>query len=558
MRIPALHNAGVLRQPAVAISLAALAVRVVWLVLLGRTEIAPDGAEYARVAANLLHGHGFTGIHGTPMVIFPPLYSLAIAALMPLARTAEAAGVTVSLLAGAAAVFPVYGAARRLYGPGAALVAGTVVAFLPFAVDMSVLVLSDAFFMFLAATALYFLIRVVQDARRIDAFLAALFYGLAYLTRPEGLVLAAAGVAAGIGAFALLPALRGRLLRCGAIYVVTLAVVAAPYVAYLSGRAHALRFEGKSAINATIAARMRAGMDYVQAADATDDRLDIIGPELDDDGYFADRWVREPSPRERIALLAVDARRRLADVPRTLVTRPYGTPVIALLALAGLAGGAWGRRRLAGELTLVLYGLGLFLSLTSLFHFWARYAFGFVPLLAVWSGHGTALALGLLKRRIAPALPAALIAAACLLLAFSQRAWFRANVNDATPLAERAAGTWIAAEAGPNPGTILDVSDQSAYYAGGTWSMLPYTPRPGVALAYVLRKNAQYLVLDRSLAGDRGYVTQWLAHGVPDPRAQLVYASGDAREPDVAIYRLYPTAQHVTGVGPFGPSARAR
>lgn len=544
------------RHPASIVALAALAVRVVWLVLQYPTQITWDGAEYARSALNLLHGHGFTNIHGTAMVIYPPLYPLAIAALVPFTHAAEAAGVAVSMLAGSAVVFPVYATARRMYSPAAALIAAAVVAFLPFAVDMSTIVLSDAPFIFLSATAAYFLVCALQDASARAALFAGLFFGLAYLTRPEGLVLGAAGIGAGIVAFALLPQRRAALLRCAAVYCVALGLVATPYVAYLSGQAHALRIEGKSAINATIAARMRDGLDYVQAADAVDERLGIIGPEIDDDSYFADRWVRELPLGERIGLLAVDARRRLADVPRTLISRPYGSPLIALLAVVGLLAGPWDRRRAVAEIALLGYAAGLFLSLASVYHFWDRYAFGFVPLVAIWAGHGGAVLLGAARQRTAAPAAAAVLAAACVALLFSQRAWFRDNVNAGVPLSERAAGAWIAS-AGPDPGRILSVSDQSVYYAGGTWSMLPYTTRADVALEFVRAKSPHYLVLNRSLVDERTYVAQWLAHGVPDSHAQLVHVIGDPRDPDVAIYRWSGTAI-ASGIGTFAPNSMAR
>lgn len=562
---------GVVRHPATFIALAALAVRVLWLVMQGPTEITWDGAEYARTAENLLHGHGFVGMHGTPMVIFPPMYSLFIAALIPLTGSGEAAGVIVSLLAGATIVLPVYAIARRLYRPEAGIAAAAIVACLPFAVDMSTIVLSDALFACLAASALYYLIRTLQEGGLRDAVAAAAFFGVAYLTRPEGLVMAAAGGVAGAVAFALLPALRRNLVRCGALYVVVLAVIAAPYVAYLSGKAHALRFEGKSAINATIGERMRAGMSYVQAADAVDDRLDLIGPELDDDGYFADRWVRPIWWRGRLALLAVDFRRRLVDVPRTLVTRPYGTPLVPVLALVGLIAGPWTRRRAAGEVAAIGYAIALFLSLTSVYHFWARYAFGFTPLIAVWAGHGVATVGALLVRRGRVvdrsggrpyAAAAAAFAALCLVLAVTEHRWFRDNVNDATPLAEREAGRWIAAHA-PDPGAlILSVSDQSVYYARGAWSMLPYAPGAGVALRYVRAKDPRYVILDRSLADQRPYITQWLDHGVPLPGARLIHRIGDPAAPELAIYQLpsRPSADGAMGLldqrsGPTGTSS---
>jgi 4-amino-4-deoxy-L-arabinose transferase-like glycosyltransferase len=539
------------RTPAF-LALAALVVRVGWLLALGPSQISWDGAEYARSAYNLVHGAGYVGMHGTITSIFPPLYSLAIAALMMLRVDGETAGIAVSILAGAALVFPVYAIAARLYGARAGLAAGAIIAFLPIAVDLSVLVLSDSLFALLAASGLAVLIRTLDDGRPRTALIAGFLFGLAYLTRPEGLVLGLACTLAFAGAYALLPALRPRIAGCAAAYVFALCVTAAPYAAFISSRAHGFALEGKSAINATIAERMRSGLSYVQAADAVDANLDIIGPELDDDEYLADRWVRHPSLNERISLVVSDARRRIVDVPRTMLTKPFGTPLLALAAIVGLLAGPWTRRRAVAEIAIAGYIVALFLSLTTVYHFWPRYAFGFTPVLAVWAGHG----LDVIARRLrlrAPA-PAAVAAIALVFVALlaAMPAWYRDEVNDASPLTERAAGNWMAAHDSA-PGRILAVSDQSVYYAHGTWSMLPYVPRTDLALAYVRLKAPRYLVLDRYETDERPYVATWLADGIPDPHAQLVHVIGDPRHPDAEIYRW--SASAPTASDAAGPAA---
>lgn len=540
----------VLRAPVV-LALCALAVRIVWLLVQGSGPITWDGAEYARTGANILHGLGFVGMHGTTMFTFPPLYPLAIAAMMLVTRHAETAGIAVSLVAGAALVFPVYGLAALVYGRRAALVAGTIVACLPFAVDLSVVVLSDSLFTVLAASALYTLVRSFRDGSwRFGACSGALF-ALSYLTRPEGLVLGGAGLLALVCAFALLPILRRRLVYCGAAYVFALAIVASPYVVFLSTNAHALRFEAKSAVNATIAAGMRSGLTYVQAADGIGNDLQEIGPELDAKGYFVDASVRPIAFGERLSLVASNALRRLVDVPRKLISKPYGTPILALLAIVGLLAGPWRAQRIVDTLALLGYGGALFVSLTSVYHFWDRYAFGFTPLLAVWGGHGVDVVVRALLarvRRLSPQRISAVDAAFASVLALgfltilaSLHGWFKDAVNDAGTPTERTIGTWIASNDAA-PGQILTVSDQSVFYANGTWAMLPYVPRDALALRYVRKKNPRYLVLNRDQAAERPYIAAWLSHGVPDARARLVHVVGDPGHPDAAIYRWTQTS----------------
>ena len=220
----------------------ALLIRVVWLLSLQPAQITWDGAEYARAAENLLSGAGYIGIRGTTLWVFPPLYSLAIAAVTLLTHNSEVAGVAVSVVSGAAFVIPVYAGAKLLYGARAALFAGAIAAMLPFAVNISVVVLADAFFLTLATTGLYFALRTVRDASPRDAVLCGAAFGLAYLTRPEGLVLGGAAILTTIVAALVFRDRAKRYGVCVAAAALTLAVVAAPDVAVLSGHAgHLLR-----------------------------------------------------------------------------------------------------------------------------------------------------------------------------------------------------------------------------------------------------------------------------------------------------------------------------
>src|SRR5665213_2755958 len=162
------------------IAFAALAIRVGWLLWHGLGEIPWDGAEYATLAQNLASGHGYLGLRGATLFVFPPFYSLTITALLPLTGDAVRAGVAVSLLSGAALVFPLYGIASIVYGRRAGYAAAVLAAVLPFAVQLSTVVLADMLFLTLAATGLFFLVRTVDAHRYTDAVAVGLAFGLAY------------------------------------------------------------------------------------------------------------------------------------------------------------------------------------------------------------------------------------------------------------------------------------------------------------------------------------------------------------------------------------------
>ena len=78
---------------------------------------------------------------------------------------------------------------------------------------------------------------------------------------------------------------------------------------------------------------------------------------------------------------------------------------------------------------------------------------------------------------------------------------------------------------------------QSVFYAGGTWWMLPYTPDDDTALRYVKKVDPNYVVLDSDYAAERPYVMKWLASGIPDRRARVVFSLKPPGGPDIALIR---------------------
>ena len=513
-----------------------LLVRIGWLLWHGVGEITWDGAEYARLAQNLVSGGGYTGIRGHTQFVFPPLYSLAIAALLPLTGDAERAGIIVSLVAGAGFIVAVYAIGAQHFGRRVGLVAALLAALLPFVVQLATVVLADTLFLALAAGGLALLGRTVRLRRLSDAVGCGALFGLAYLTRPEGLLLAATAVLC----VAALGALRPRALVLAACVAAPFCILAAPYIGFLSVHAGHVRIEGKSLLNLDIGLRMNAGMSYTVAADAIDAQLRQLGPELDDGYYFEPSGRRAPSTLTVLGFAASNSVRHLREIANVLRSRLCGTILVTLLMLAGIAIGPWNRERLAGEVVLWAYAATVFVALGSVYHFWERYAVGFMPLIVVWAARGASIAGDAVAQRLGSrwwrAVPVALTAILLCALLFATRERF---TDDAPTVFEKTAGTWLAAHdrAGDR---ILAISDQSVYYARGIWAMLPAAPDASVALRYVAQQKPDYVVLNREYAAERPYVVAWLDHGIPDRRAQLVDRIDSGGVPVVAIYRWSP------------------
>jgi 4-amino-4-deoxy-L-arabinose transferase-like glycosyltransferase len=522
----------------IGVALFAMAIRIVWMVWHGPSEITWDGAEYARIASNLISGHGYVGLRGTTQLVFPPLYSLAIIALLPLGGDVAQAGLNVSLLSGALLVLPVYGIAATCYGRKAGYAAAIIAAVLPFTVQLSTVVLADMLFLTLATAGVHFLLRVANDWRVSDALACSVAFALAYLTRPEGFLLWALAVAV-VVVLAFTARRAGRRLDVAILLAIVLPfpVLAAPYVTFLTLQAHHLRIEGKSLVNLDIGLRMNQGMSYTIAADSIDRNLNQTGPELDQNYYFEPPGRAKPAFGTVATFALHNLTRHVREIARVTASRLCGTIVFALLAAFGFFAGPWSRRRAWNQAILVAYGAVVVVGLASVYHFWDRYFVGFIPLVVVWAANGLAVLddalIARTKRSRLEFVPTALAGLFLTALLFSTKTRF---VDDARSLVERSAGTWLAQNGGSGA-RMLSISDQAVFYAGGTWWMLPYAPDDATALRYLHKIDPDYVVLDSEYASERPYVNHWLASGIPDRRARVVFRSNGADGVSIAVVR---------------------
>jgi hypothetical protein len=236
--------------------------------------------------------------------------------------------------------------------------------------------------------------------------------------------------------------------------------------------------------------------------------------------------------------------RHASEIAHVAASRVCGTIVLLALAVLGFVAGAWNRRRAGNQAILIAYGIVVTVGLASVYHFWERYFVGYVPLLVVWGANGIDVVAGAIAQRTtqrwAKLVPIAVMGLLLVAVAFSTKTGF--TDDDGNSLAERQAGTWLAQHGGAGA-RILSISDQSVYYANGVWWMLPTVPDNGTALRYVRKLQPDFIVLDRDYAAERPYVTAWLASGLPDPAARVVYTLGDRSAPTIDVVKWGTTSK---------------
>lgn len=229
-----------LQHHLVRIGLLILAVAVLLIWLASRTEVMfADGLRYVAQAQAIEQGSWSEAV---ARAVDHPAYPLAIAAVHrlwggngPIAW--QAAAQAASMIVGVLLVVPLYLFALDLYGTPTAWLACVLTFLVPLTGHVLADVLAEGTFLLFWMTGCWTALRFLRDGRTVWLVATIVFAGLAYMTRPEGLLLPLA-LAGTLGLMVCRPALRfpwpvwGRavlLLSAGPL------LLAGPYVALKGG-----------------------------------------------------------------------------------------------------------------------------------------------------------------------------------------------------------------------------------------------------------------------------------------------------------------------------------
>jgi 4-amino-4-deoxy-L-arabinose transferase-like glycosyltransferase len=530
-----------------------LALRLGWLFSRSRV-IENEGGEYAAIADNILSGVGYVGQGHLPepQLFFPPVYPGAIALVSLILGNTELAGRVVSLCVGVALIPATFALATYMFGRRVGLVAAALVATHPLLVRLSTEVQSEATYFTLAFTIAYVAIRAFESKRIRDFLLGGTLCGLAYLTRPEAMLLMPVLAATGLVAAVQDRQRPGRLVFGLASCFAAFFVVAAPYIAYLYANTGVLRFETKSIINLVIDSNMLRGEDLIQAHYG-------ISPSLQEYGAFMgdldQRIVDEASGQSIIDVLKIvpsTAPEQVRHLAGTVRTDAFGGVPLVILGTLGFLAGRRCRQRTRVQVLLAAMLLVSTVSLFSLKFFYPRYAYIFLPFLLLWAAN----ALNWLDAELHYAIHAfpwlrwlprrlpvehglvTVIAAGVVLLA--GLATLAAGFDDwggSFHAAEqtREAGMWLVRQ-DPDRKTIMDAGSAVPYYAKAGYIPLPYAAED-VALRYIDSKDPDYVVVRGELGLTRPYLDDWAREGIPNAGDRLVYDTGGPPSERIRIYR---------------------
>jgi 4-amino-4-deoxy-L-arabinose transferase-like glycosyltransferase len=513
----------------------------------GAIEI--EGAEYARIAQNLLSGNGYVGIatEGTQL-FFPPLVPLAIAGISLVTKDAEIAGRILSVAIGALIVLPTYSIALRMYDRRTALIAAMFVACHPFLVQISTTVQSEPIYLTLLLTAFCFTFATMETPTPRNLFSSGAMYGLAYLARHEavapmlisaGLIFLNMFVRRRAGAF-LTSARVG--LMIGAFML-----VATPYIEWLSAQSGQFRIQGKSPLNMATESRIQLGENPLYAQFGVDAGGDDRGvwnqPNIvifqTDSLKFKDVATYILSKSKMVANKASEA---LAS------NFSFGSPALFALAILGLFARPWSPSLAIYQLQL-LSGLGLLIFATYFTETTglgtARYYVLLIPLYCIWASIGlqkmalwgktTASAMGFHHRYRSGASMLMWTLGIGLVFILSMLAAIGGLSGARSERPIKIAGEWLRATS-TEPIRLLASSTPISFHAKAAHFWLPYCDEK-TALLYIERKNINIVVVRKS-DDSRPYSKSWAENGIPDPRAKLIYAADIGTRDKVMVYQI--------------------
>ena len=506
-------------------------------------EIDQEGSEYARLAQNLMSGKGYVGLYTEgPQLIFPPLYPIIIASLSFVTGTVEVSGRIANIVFGAALVFPVYLIARRLFGDRVGFGAAALVAFHPYLIQFSTTVYCELVYLTLALAAVYAAMTAMDKPNRRTLIVCGALYGAAYLIRPEALTLACVSAI-----FILVSAAcrsRQQLRETATIIALmplVFALIAGPYIGWLSFQSGHLRFENKSILNTATELRMQKGMSQAEATDSVDEQLQPQGTY--NQPHINIINMPRQGMKETIVVLLSKATSVLRDSSAEIAgAAEFGSPALFALAVLGLFGRPWCRELALQQLHLISL-LGLCVAATLFVYYTAsRFYIPFLVIFCIWASAGieriavwakqsaAAMEMDAQRQRFASRV-AGIIAIAAILLPSALFARSDLLAYRSSRQIKQLAQTCAATSDGVL--RIAGTTATFAFNAHAEYVSLPYCSEE-TALRYLKKMNVTHVVV-RQWNNDRPYLSKWLDKGVPGARQVALNLEGGEK---VRVFEL--------------------
>lgn len=453
-----------------------------------------DGIAYVRLAHHLFTGQGITINSGEPYVRHPPLYSFLLGLGGLLFRDLEFSAHLVSMLCFSLTLIPLFLLTRKIYSENTAHWASLLYATNGFLLIYSNLIMTEPLFILLIFIELYSIYKMIQATNPCfwPAFIFGMAAGLAYLTRPEGLLYYWVGALSIF--FLCQKPLRVRV-RLVLFSLIPFVICFLPYVFFVSKATGHLQFSGLAREN--IIYRQLDLSHPGQYSEVkkiyeglTDDKKKLKMVELVENFnllYYlkADRFVLIRSGLNAVLF-------------RFLEFNKYFFGGLGLLfAGVSLIHSSWDVRRKRPELLLIAFTLPFLAQLFLLFD--QRRYLPVYPIFLIWMGNGIEVFRNWVKGAFALAEKHANgIALILCLVLFLPSLWYlnRSVQKSDFHSGEKELGLWMKKSIPHiDEEPVATQNHYVNYYSGSRILKLPYVEKFEDFLTYMALQKAKYFVV---------------------------------------------------------------
>jgi 4-amino-4-deoxy-L-arabinose transferase-like glycosyltransferase len=578
---------------------ASFAVRLAALKHWGTGAIEAEGAGLARIAENLRKGAGYVGIMSSGLELnTPPLFPLLISAVSFVTDDYVRAVRLVSLVMGALLPLPVFGIALRLFNRRTALVAAVLAILYPLLINMSIAVLVEAPYPTLLLSVVYLVLCALKRPSTGTWCGVGGAFGLAYLMRPEAVAPFLIAVLFALTVTGDRLAIKCK--RAGAA-VAMFAVLALPEVIFIYKSTGKVLLDGKSAIVFALDSRILAAQGDPEArhqlAGAPGDEPSSL-PNVESWQPWQEKWatnainakaegsgiwmrtsaevIRDThiTLKEIAHIMGKSMRQNIPAFLQQLSSRWLGAPFLPALALLGALRRPWRPPLASSRLFVLLVPMTAVVATFATLWIYPRFYFVLAPFLLIWAANGLVEVGRWTKASIAAtgwrwlgpgvlayAVPTLIGLAVVVypLRAVRDLYEFKQGAPVAGVVEQERVGLWIGQQQ-DRPVKIMGTIP-IAFYANGQFVPFPYCSAE-LAFRFLDVAEVDYVVLRR---GDRftRYYEDWLAKGIGDPKAELVYVSSDANAGEFRVFRWHradrpdsPEASLVREQGVAAPTRR--
>jgi 4-amino-4-deoxy-L-arabinose transferase-like glycosyltransferase len=519
-----------------------------------------DEVNYLKLAASgringlnhVLHGY------------WSPFYPLVVALLAYLVPDFELAGRLVQIFSVLILILLVFSFARKKFGKPIAFVTALLLAFYTLAARFSIKAETDFIYTTLAIAGVFLAWNALECKKVWQMFVSGLLFGLAYLTRPEGIgfLMVLWGVLFLVLIYQLFD--KQKILKIVAMILLSgigFGLAAAPYIFYLHRETGTWTISTKGTVNQQGSMYVEHMSEYQENPFhvVSEDDTKLMQDEIYHIGNFVTRIEEQGKPVVEVSPTAL--LKKMAEnyykIITSALTQVMTAPLLLLMGL-GLFGAVWDSQRARLNLYLLSYVLFFWFILVPAFHINLRYFMPVMPLAFIWVAAGAvwfvAWGSGTLQKSV-PKWPAGrsakvvavvgltvvILGASVLPELFKRLGKAKHSTEEWAPAWEqKKAGLWLKEQGIKSP--IMMAYNHAVSFYAGNYQIKESIEIPenkiDRCLAYARHRGAKYLVLDDRYKHHHPLIAHVYEQKDVPPDLKLIYSDKMQNGLGTLIYEI--------------------